>query len=279
VTLAPDLDVFTRTLEAVYRHTNACWHPYPVEGDQEDVAQVFLDELDGLAPGLFDRKTSSREVWSWLYAGIAKSALATFEAIQHTAAEFADAVRGRVRLGMIMGCSIPAFLDTVADLGRTHPGIELSLHEGYSDDLQTQGLSSSLDLALIGYAGDVAPGLEVGIVIDEPITTVVPAGHPLDRTELRLADLWGEKVLCLSPAPAFAPPTRTPATGSASTHAWTSTPAPRSPCSASLSAVPAPPFSARPPHRSPACGLYRSPTPPRTPGSDSSPAEASTPQR
>jgi hypothetical protein len=70
VTLAPDLDVFTRTLEAVYRYSNACWHPYPVEGGQEDVAQVFLDELDGLAPGLFDRKTSSGEVWGWLYAGI-----------------------------------------------------------------------------------------------------------------------------------------------------------------------------------------------------------------
>ncbi|MGA5411918.1 LysR family transcriptional regulator [Streptomyces lavendulocolor] len=130
---------------------------------------------------------------------LAKNALATFEAIRHTAAEFADAVRGRVRLGMIMGCSIPAFLDTVAGLGRTHPGIELSLHEGYSDGLQTQVLSGSLDLALIGYAGDVAPGLEVGVVIDEPIITVVPAGHPLDRTELRLADLRGAKILCLSP--------------------------------------------------------------------------------
>ncbi|WP_330261921.1 LysR family transcriptional regulator [Streptomyces sp. NBC_00539] len=130
---------------------------------------------------------------------LAKSALATLETIQHTAAEFADAVRGRVRLGMIMGCSIPAFLDTVADLGRSHAGIELSLHEGYSDDLQAKVLSGSLDLALIGYAGDVVPGLEVGIVIDEPITTVVPAGHALDRTELRLSDLRGEKILCLSP--------------------------------------------------------------------------------
>jgi DNA-binding transcriptional LysR family regulator len=130
---------------------------------------------------------------------LARNALATLEAIKHTAAEFADAVRGRVRLGMIMGCSIPAFLDAIADLGRTHPGIELSLHEGYSDDLQTQVLASSLDLALIGYAGDVAPGLEVSIVIDEPITIVVPAGHPFDRPELRLGDLRGEKILCLSP--------------------------------------------------------------------------------
>ncbi|MGW7027191.1 LysR family transcriptional regulator [Streptomyces xanthophaeus] len=130
---------------------------------------------------------------------LAKNALATLEAIQHTAAEFADGVRGRVRLGMITGCSIPAFLDTVADLGRTHPGIELSLHEGHSDDLQTQVLSSFLDLAMIGYAGDVAPGLEVSTVLDEPIVAVVPAGHRLDRTELLLADLRDEKILCLSP--------------------------------------------------------------------------------
>ncbi|MGW3120280.1 SUKH-4 family immunity protein [Streptomyces sp. NPDC001107] len=70
VPLAPDLDVFTRVLEAIYRYSNACWHPYPVEGDQEDVAQLFLDEMDELAPGVFDRQTPSGTVWSWLYAGI-----------------------------------------------------------------------------------------------------------------------------------------------------------------------------------------------------------------
>ncbi|MFJ4189558.1 LysR family transcriptional regulator [Kitasatospora sp. NPDC089509] len=130
---------------------------------------------------------------------LARNALATLDAIQHTAAEFADAVRGRVRLGMIMGCSIPPFLDTVADLGRTHPGVELSLHEGHSDLLQSQVLAGSLDLALIGYAGEVSPGLEVTVVIDDPIAAVVPVGHPLDRAELQLSDLRGEKILCLSP--------------------------------------------------------------------------------
>ncbi|MFI9157885.1 LysR family transcriptional regulator [Kitasatospora aureofaciens] len=130
---------------------------------------------------------------------LAKSALATLDAIEHTAAEFADAVRGRVRLGMIMGCSIPPFLDTVADLGRTHPGIDLSLHEGHSDLLQAQVLSGSLDLALIGFAGEADPGLDVDLVVDERIVAAVPVGHPLDRTELKLADLRSEKVLCLPP--------------------------------------------------------------------------------
>ncbi|MFD5430948.1 LysR family transcriptional regulator [Kitasatospora sp. NPDC127067] len=130
---------------------------------------------------------------------LAKNALATLDAIQHTVAEFADAVRGRVRLGMITGCSIPPFLDAVADLGRSHPGIELSLHEGHSEDLQAQVLAGSLDLALIGYAGEVFPGLEATVAIDEPIAAVVPVGHSLDRARLRLADLRGEKILCLSP--------------------------------------------------------------------------------
>jgi DNA-binding transcriptional LysR family regulator len=129
---------------------------------------------------------------------LVKSALATLEAVTYTAGEFADAVRGRVGLGMIMGCSIPPFLDTVADLGRTHPGVEVSLHEGYSDDLQARVLGGSLDLALIGYAGDVAAGLEASVVIDEPLAAAVPAGHALDRPGLELGDLQGEKILCLS---------------------------------------------------------------------------------
>ncbi|MFI6156153.1 LysR family transcriptional regulator [Kitasatospora sp. NPDC051170] len=130
---------------------------------------------------------------------LAKSALATLDAIQYTAAEFADAVRGRVRLGMIIGCSIPPFLDAVADLGRTHPGIELSLHEGHPDHLQAQVLGGALDLALIGFAGEAAVGLEATVVVDEPIAAVVPVGHALDRPSLRLADLLGEKILCLCP--------------------------------------------------------------------------------
>ncbi|MEE1789101.1 LysR family transcriptional regulator [Streptomyces sp. SP17BM10] len=134
---------------------------------------------------------------------LAKNALATLDDIQHTAAEFAQAVRGRVRLGMITGCSIPPFLDVVADLGRTHPGIELSLHEDDSELLQSHVLARTLDLALIGFAGEADPELDASVLVDEPIAAVVPIGHPLDRKTVRLADLVGlrapEKVLGLTP--------------------------------------------------------------------------------
>ncbi|WP_199545841.1 SUKH-4 family immunity protein [Streptomyces sp. N35] len=70
IRIAPDLDVFTRCLEAIHRYRNACWHPYPDEGDQEELAQVYLAEMEELAPGLFELGTPSGELWSRLYAGI-----------------------------------------------------------------------------------------------------------------------------------------------------------------------------------------------------------------
>lgn len=59
-----------RALEAVARYRNACWHPYPVEGGQEDVTELFLAELAELAPDLADQDTATGRVWSWLYAGM-----------------------------------------------------------------------------------------------------------------------------------------------------------------------------------------------------------------
>jgi hypothetical protein len=65
--LAPDLDVFTRYLEGIRRYTNACWYPYP---DEEDAAELFIAEMDALAPGVFAPETRSGEMWSYFYAGI-----------------------------------------------------------------------------------------------------------------------------------------------------------------------------------------------------------------
>lgn len=135
---------------------------------------------------------------------LARQALETLDSIAHTAAEFAEAVRGRVRLGMIRGCSIPGLLDVVAGLATSHPGVELGLHEDDSQALRERVLARSLDLALIAFAGGEETGAESGgldvyVFLREPLTAVVPVGHRLDRASVRLADLRTEKVLCLPP--------------------------------------------------------------------------------
>ncbi|WP_424216290.1 LysR family transcriptional regulator (plasmid) [Streptomyces sp. BI20] len=127
----------------------------------------------------------------------ARAALAAVDGIEQTAAEFAAVVRGRVRLGMIRGCAIPGFLDAVADLGRTHPGLAVSLHEADSRELCAGILDRSLDLALIAFAGEPDPELDVTIVLDEPIAAVTGPGHGPEGPTVRLADLARERVLCL----------------------------------------------------------------------------------
>jgi DNA-binding transcriptional LysR family regulator len=126
---------------------------------------------------------------------MARESLAALDAMPHTAAEFADAVRGPVRLGAIHGCTIPGFLDVVAGLGKTHPGITLSLTEDNARTLQARVLDRTLDLALIAYAGTVDPELELHVISEEPLVAVTDVGFP--RGEVRLVELQDSPVLCL----------------------------------------------------------------------------------
>ncbi|MGY4989438.1 SUKH-4 family immunity protein [Streptomyces nigrescens] len=61
VELAPDLEVFTRCLEAVRRYLSAVSAPYPGE---PDMTEVFAAEMDALAPGLLDPDTPRGVLWS-----------------------------------------------------------------------------------------------------------------------------------------------------------------------------------------------------------------------
>jgi DNA-binding transcriptional LysR family regulator len=128
---------------------------------------------------------------------LARSILEALEGIEYTVAEFAHAVRGRVRLGMITGCAIPGLLDTVAWLGTAHPGVALSLHEDTSQALQSRVRARSLDLALIAFAGQAESGLEVTVVLEEPLVALTSAGSGLDRAAVQLADVQRRRVLCL----------------------------------------------------------------------------------
>lgn len=128
---------------------------------------------------------------------MARDILATSDAITHTAAEFADALRGRVRLGAITGCAIPGFLDAIADLGKAHPGITLQLTEADSRTLEAQLLDRTLDLALIGYAGAISSELTLHPISAQQLVAVAAPGAEFARESVRLAELQDAPVLCL----------------------------------------------------------------------------------
>jgi DNA-binding transcriptional LysR family regulator len=129
---------------------------------------------------------------------LARQVLGLVEQVGEVADELSGVVRGRVRLGMIRGCSIPPFLDALAAFRSEHPGVELVLAEDDSDVLMRRVLAGELDLALVGWAGDAPDGLALSVVVDEPVAAVVPAGHRLARRSVRWADLAGETLLALT---------------------------------------------------------------------------------
>jgi DNA-binding transcriptional LysR family regulator len=128
---------------------------------------------------------------------LAREALRSIETIAGRADELANVVRGRVRLGMIVGCSIPPFLDAIAAFHRARPGVEISLAEDTSYLLQTRVLAGELDVALISYAEDAVDGLRVSRISDERLAVISQPGHPIAGRPVRLRDLAGHTVLCL----------------------------------------------------------------------------------
>jgi DNA-binding transcriptional LysR family regulator len=130
---------------------------------------------------------------------IARAVLAGVDRVAEVSDEFSGVVRGRVRMGMIQGCSIPPFLDALADFRGTHPGVELVLAEDDSDVLQRRVLAGALDLALVGWAGELLDGLDETTVVDEPVAAVVATGHSIaGRRTVRWADLDDQVLLCLN---------------------------------------------------------------------------------
>lgn len=128
---------------------------------------------------------------------MARQVLSTIEAIELVATEFADALRGPVRLGTIPGCTIPGFLDVVADLGRTRPGITLHLSEGTAAELAREVLDRALDIAIIGAAGAAEPALTRHMITEDDLYAIATPDVDLGARP-RLAEIQKHRVLCLA---------------------------------------------------------------------------------
>ncbi|MER7621772.1 LysR substrate-binding domain-containing protein [Streptomyces sp. NPDC126503] len=111
----------------------------------------------------------------------ARAALAAAEAVRDTAAEFAGLLRGRVSLGLVPGAA-PLFdlAGLLADFHADHPGVEVALSEGGSEEMLTAVREGRLDLALAGLPGPgPLPGLRLRPVVDCPLVAAVAPGDPL----------------------------------------------------------------------------------------------------
>ncbi|CAM3731004.1 LysR family transcriptional regulator [Tsukamurella ocularis] len=130
----------------------------------------------------------------------ARAALASVDAVRTVADELTDVVRGHVRLGTVIGCTIPGYLAGFAAFRAAHPTVTVEVAEGNSDDLITGLTTGAVDVALVAHAQPLPEALAAHRLIREPLAAVVPDDHEwAHRDAVTCADLASRTVLCLPP--------------------------------------------------------------------------------
>jgi DNA-binding transcriptional LysR family regulator len=162
-------------------------------------AQIRQFERE-LGADLFDRSARMVRLTPAGAAALphARAALAAAQAIRHACDEVNNLVRGRLRLGMITGCTVTPLFDALAAFHRRYPRIEIALAEDNSDVLIESVRAGSCDIALVGSAGGPPEGLQSLTILSEALVAAVPPDHPLAEQEsVPLRRLSAYPLVCL----------------------------------------------------------------------------------
>lgn len=155
-----------------------------------------------LGAELFDRsaRTVTLTVAGKAALAHARTALAAAGAVGQAVGEVSDLIRGRLAVGMVVGCTVTPLFDALAAFHRDHPGVELSLLEDNSDRLVEGVRAGAVDLALVGAAAAAPEGLETLTLISERLVAAVPPGHPLAAgPRVALSELVAHPIVCMPP--------------------------------------------------------------------------------
>jgi DNA-binding transcriptional LysR family regulator len=101
---------------------------------------------------------------------------------------------GRLRLGAFPTASATLTALAIAAFAENHPGVELRLIEGRSNETLPLLAAGEIDLAVVTDAGsDVPADVELEHLMDDPFYVALPREHPLAaERELRMEDLREE---------------------------------------------------------------------------------------
>lgn len=155
-----------------------------------------------LGTQLFDRSARAATLTVAGKAALdhARAAVTAAGAVSQAVGEVTDLIRGRLTIGMVIGCTITPLFEALAAFHRAHPGVELSLQEDNSEKLIDGVRDGSMDLALIGTAVDTPAGLESLTIVRDRLVALVPDGHPLAAApSVRLTELAAHPLICMPP--------------------------------------------------------------------------------
>jgi DNA-binding transcriptional LysR family regulator len=128
----------------------------------------------------------------------ARAALSSAAAVQHAAGELAGVIRGRLTVGMVVGCTVSPLFEALAAFHAAHPGVAVALEEGNSERLVDQVREGDLDAALVGIAGSPPADLGSLVIVREGLSALVAPEHPFAAEDLiSLRELAGEHLVCM----------------------------------------------------------------------------------
>jgi DNA-binding transcriptional LysR family regulator len=162
-------------------------------------AQVRQLERELGAP-LFDRSARTATLTAAGEAALehARAALAAAAAVRTAVDEVLGVLRGRLVVGMVTACTVTPLFDALAAFRRAHPGIAISVLEDDSDHLVERVRAGTLDVALIGAAGDPPADLGALPILRERLVVAVPRPHPLlDLARVTLDEVNRHPLVCL----------------------------------------------------------------------------------
>jgi DNA-binding transcriptional LysR family regulator len=128
----------------------------------------------------------------------AQTALAAVAQARQVADDLAGLLRGRVVVGMVVGCTSDVLAQLLADFSRRHPAIDVALIEGTSAALLDDLRDGALDLAWVGRATPPPEGIETAVLYEEEQVAVVAADRAGgERGALPVTDLAGRRLIAL----------------------------------------------------------------------------------
>jgi DNA-binding transcriptional LysR family regulator len=128
----------------------------------------------------------------------ARNALAAVSGVTDAAQAIRGLVVGSLRVATVTGLVWPRLFDALAAVHTAHPGIDLRLREGTSADHLAAVRDGTIDIAVAAWAADEPTGVEVALVVDDPLVAVVAPGHPwAGRPRLRPTELARDDLVTL----------------------------------------------------------------------------------
>ena len=121
----------------------------------------------------------------------ARSVLFSLEKMQAELSEYADGIRGHVRIHANISAIVQFLPEDLGDFSRQHPQVKIDLEEHLSTEVLRAVQEGAADLGICNVAAAGGHELQTLPYRQDELVLIVPRGHPLARQRARHRSVAG----------------------------------------------------------------------------------------